>query len=101
MAGAIKFGPDVHFIEHEEYGESPLLKDAFLTSIRRYFPSIDPDKLHPDYAGIRPKLSQKGDDFNIQFPDDHGIEGVINLFGIESPGLTPSLAIADYIKERI
>ena len=101
MAGGVRFGPDVHFIEHEEYNVSPSLKDNFLNSIRHYFPSIDPDKLQPDYAGIRPKLSQNGEDFNIQFAQDHGIEGLINLFGIESPGLTSSLAIAAYIKERV
>lgn len=101
MAGGIKFGPDVHFVEHEEYNVSPSLKKNFLTSIQHYYPGIDSDKLHPDYAGIRPKLSKDGLDFNIQFEDTHAIEGLVNLFGMESPGLTSSLAIADYIKEKL
>lgn len=101
MAGGVKFGPNVEFIEHEEYTVSTHIKKDFVNSIKHYLPQIDENKLQPDYAGIRPKLSQKGTDFNIQFPNDHGIEGLINLFGIESPGLTSSLAIADYIQEKI
>ncbi|MBT4145469.1 MAG: NAD(P)/FAD-dependent oxidoreductase [Kordiimonadaceae bacterium] len=100
-AGGVKFGPDVKFIEHEEYTVSPSLKNDFLNSIRHYFPTVDPEKLNADYAGIRPKLSKDGLDFCIQFEKDHKIKGLINLFGIESPGLTASLAIADYIKEKI
>ncbi len=101
MSGKVKFGPDVHFIEQEEYSVSIKLKTAFLRSIKHYFPKIDETKLHPDYAGIRPKLTKEGIDFDIQFPKNHAIEGLVNLFGIESPGLTSSLAIADYVAENI
>ncbi|HPF45609.1 MAG TPA: NAD(P)/FAD-dependent oxidoreductase [Emcibacteraceae bacterium] len=101
MAGGVKFGPDVHFIDHENYSVDPALKDDFVNSVKRYFPAIDADKLHPGYAGIRPKLSRHGKDFNIQFEKEHAIKGLVNLFGMESPGLTASLAIADYITEKL
>lgn len=101
MAGGVKFGPDVEFIQHEEYDVMNSSKKTFLDLIKTYYPSIDETKLHPDYAGIRPKTSKKGDDFNIQFEAEHGIIGLVNLFGIESPGLTASLAIADHVTEKI
>ena len=101
MAGGVKFGPDVEFTTHEEYNVNPDLKDAFLQSIKRYFPDVDAEKLYPDYAGIRPKLSKDGKDFLIQFAEDHDIKGLINLFGMESPGLTSCLAIADYVMEKL
>ncbi|MCP5381854.1 MAG: NAD(P)/FAD-dependent oxidoreductase [Kordiimonadaceae bacterium] len=101
IAGGVKFGPDVHFIHHEDYSVDPALKDAFVDSVKRYFPGINPEKLHPGYAGIRPKLSKTGEDFNIQFEKVHGIKGLVNLFGMESPGLTASLAIADYVTEKL
>jgi L-2-hydroxyglutarate oxidase LhgO len=101
MSGKVKFGPDVHFIEQEDYSINLELKGAFLKSIKHYFPKIDETKLRPDYAGIRPKLAKEGIDFDIQFPKNHAIEGLVNLFGIESPGLTSSLAIADYVAENI
>ncbi len=101
MAGGVKFGPDVEFVEIEEYTVNISIKPKFLEAIRHYFPDIDPSKLNPDYAGIRPKLSKDGKDFIIQSAREHGIEGLINLFGIESPGLTSCLAIADHIKEKI
>ncbi len=92
MAGGVKFGPDVEFVQHEDYSVSPSLKKNFLNSIRHYFPDVNPVKLSPDYAGIRPKLSKDGLDFMIQFEQDHGIPGLVNLFGMESPGLTSCLA---------
>ena len=101
MGGAVKFGPDVVYVSDEEYGLNTSNKEKFINSIKHYFPSIDPKKLTPSYAGIRPKLSKDGLDFNIQSPKEHGIEGLINLFGIESPGLTSCLAIADYVTEKL
>lgn len=101
MAGGVKFGPDVEFIEDENYTVNQSLKEKFIKSIGHYFPGIDPSKLNPDYAGIRPKLSKDGEDFMIQSSCEHGIEGLINLFGIESPGLTSCLAIADHVKEKL
>lgn len=100
MAGGVKFGPDVEFVEHEDYVVSSSLKTKFLEAIRHYFPTVDPEKLNPDYAGIRPKLTHDGLDFVIQSSSDHDIEGLVNLFGIESPGLTSCLAIADHVKEQ-
>lgn len=99
--GGVKFGPDINFVDQLDYNVPIELKEKFLTAVKRYFPKVDPEKLHPDYSGIRPKLSQAGLDFNIQFQDTHGIEGLINLFGMESPGLTSSLAIGDYIRGKI
>lgn len=101
MSGAVRFGPDVEFVQHEEYNVNNSSKKIFLDLIKTYYPSIDETKLHPDYAGIRPKISKQGEDFNIQFETEHGIRGLVNLFGIESPGLTASLAIADYVTEKI
>lgn len=101
MGGGVKFGPDVIYVKHEEYNLKTSNKKKFIDSIKHYFPNIDPEKLTPDYAGIRPKLSKDGLDFNIQSPKEHGIEGLVNLFGIESPGLTSCLAIADYVTERL
>ncbi len=101
MAGGVKFGPNVEFIEKEDYTVNHSIKDDFVKSIKNYLPNIDEDKLQPDYAGIRPKLCKEGTDFDIQFPSDHDIEGLVNLFGMESPGLTSSLAIAEYIKAGI
>ena len=100
-AGAVIFGPDMHYVEHEKYDVNHSLKIDFVNSIKKYFPGIDDTKLRADYAGIRPKLSKDGLDFCIQFKKNHAIKGLINLFGIESPGLTASLAIADYIKEQM
>jgi L-2-hydroxyglutarate oxidase LhgO len=100
-AGEVKFGPDINIVEHEEYDINPSIKTKFIESITKYFPKLDPKKLRPDYAGIRPKLSKEGLDFCIQSTDTHGIEGLINLFGMESPGLTSSLAIGEYVKDKI
>ena len=74
-----------------------LNKTKFIDSIKNYFPKINTEKLTPDYAGIRPKLSKDGEDFLIQTSKDHKLPGLINLFGMESPGLTSCLAIAEYV----
>lgn len=104
LAGQVRFGPDTQYIEGIDYsfpedGTSPL-KERFATSIRRYFPGLDIERLQPSYSGIRPKLSganEPAQDFMIQAQQDHQVEGLVNLFGIESPGLTSSLAIADRV----
>ncbi len=101
MTGRVKFGPDVDHVTHENYSISNSIKTDFIKSIKHYFPDLNPDKLTPDYAGIRPKLSKDGLDFNIQFKKNHDIEGLVNLFGIESPGLTSCLAIADFVAEQL
>ena len=100
LAGRMRFGPDVEWIEHEDYEVDPRRADIFYERIRTYWPSLPDDSLAPDYAGIRPKLTGKGDsaaDFMIDAPAQHGLPGLIQLFGIESPGLTSSLSLAEEV----
>ena len=89
----------------QRFSKNPLnLKDKFLNSISQYWPEINPDKLHPDYTGIRPKITKPNEpmqDFNIQTKNHHGLERLINLQGIESPGLTSSLAIGKYVNNLL
>lgn len=104
LAGQSKFGPDMEWVETIDYLFDESLKDKFIHSIRKYWPQIDSEKLQPDYSGIRPKIYQQNEsqaDFLISSPDDHKLEGFFNLQGIESPGLTSSLAIADYVGKTI
>ncbi len=99
-----RFGPDVEWVGQIDYRVEESRKPAFLTAARRIWPAIDPDKLQPGYAGIRPKIAGPGEppgDFVISGPDDHGCAGLVNLFGIESPGLTASLAIGDRVVEAL
>ena len=101
LAGQVKFGPDVQYVEVESYEIDAGLEHAFFESISRYFPGIHRDALVPAYAGIRPKTQAPGQaptDFEIRHEDALGFEGWVNLFGIESPGLTSSLAIAEYVE---
>ncbi len=103
-AGQLRFGPDVEYVPEEDYCVSPARAREFCTAIRRYYPGLQEDRLVPGYAGIRPKLQGPGEspaDFLIQGPRDHGIQGLIQLFGIESPGLTSSLAIADHVNRML
>lgn len=98
LAGQARFGPDVEWIERIDYTVDPSRARSFYAAIRTYWPDLPDGALQPDYAGIRPKLQTAGEpakDFMIQGPADHGIRGLVNLFGIESPGLTAALAIAD------
>ena len=102
LAGQARFGPDVEWVDHigraEDYAVDPRRADRFYAAIRRYWPALPDGALAPGYAGIRPKISGPGEpaaDFVIQGPAEHGIAGLVNLFGIESPGLTASLALAD------
>jgi L-2-hydroxyglutarate oxidase LhgO len=100
LAGRARFGPDVEWVETRDYRVDPARADSFYAAIRRYWPDLPDGALQPDYAGIRPKIAGPGApaaDFVIEGPRDHGIAGLVNLFGIESPGLTASLAIADHV----
>jgi L-2-hydroxyglutarate oxidase LhgO len=102
LAGQARFGPDVEWIEAIDYQVDPARAERFYPAIRRYWPALPDGALMPGYAGIRPKIVPKAiatQDFVIQGPRQHGIDGLINLFGIESPGLTSCLAIADLVGE--
>jgi len=98
-AGQARFGPDVRWIKAVDYNFDDSKRALFIGAIRRYYPGIDSRELVPGYTGIRPKIVGPGEpaaDFVIQHQRDHGIRGLINLFGIESPGLTAALAIGQY-----
>ncbi|GIK96782.1 MAG: dehydrogenase [Alphaproteobacteria bacterium] len=100
MAGQARFGPDVEWIDEVDYAVDPVRAEPFYAAIRRYWPGLPDGALTPAYAGIRPKLQTPNgpaQDFLIQGPLAHGVPGLVNLFGIESPGLTSSLAIADEV----
>lgn len=110
LAGRTRFGPDVEWLppgaaaSPPDYSVDPARAGAFATAIRRYWPGLPEGALYPDYAGIRPKLAPRGSpdaDFRIDGPEVHGVEGLVNLFGIESPGLTASLAIAEEVAARL
>lgn len=104
LSGQGRFGPDVEWVDRIAYGVDPDRAPLFYSAIRRYWPDLPDDALRPGYSGIRPKLQGPGDaarDFVIQLPDATGINGFIALYGIESPGLTSCLAIADYVAERV
>lgn len=100
LAGQARFGPDTEWVDAIDYRVEPRRADAFYAAIRRYWPALPDGALAPAYAGIRPKIVGPGEpaaDFVIQGPAVHGVPGLVNLFGIESPGLTASLAIADAV----
>ncbi|GGD82620.1 NAD(P)/FAD-dependent oxidoreductase [Croceicoccus mobilis] len=104
IAGQARFGPDVEWIEEVDYTVDPARHERFADAARRIWPALDPERLQPGYAGVRPKLSRPGEaaaDFVISGPDDHGCEGLVNLFGIESPGLTASMAIAREVAAKL
>ncbi len=104
LAGQTRFGPDVSWVADINYDFDSTRKAEFASAIRQYYPDLDSDRLIPAYTGIRPKLSGPGEkvaDFEIQAADKHGIDGLINLFGIESPGFTASLAIGDYVHKAL
>jgi L-2-hydroxyglutarate oxidase LhgO len=104
MAGQLRFGPDITWVDHIDFTFNEALKEKFVNSIHNYWPDMDPEKLQPDYVGIRPKLqnpNEKMKDFSILGPEDHGVNGLINLQGIESPGVTSCLAIGNYMSEII
>ena len=106
LGGQVRFGPDVEWIEgHDyEYSVDPKRADLFYEAVRRYYPALADGAIQPGYCGIRPKLQAPGEaarDFMVQGPADHGIDGLVNLYGIESPGLTASLAIADCVADHL
>jgi L-2-hydroxyglutarate oxidase LhgO len=104
MGGQVRFGPDVAWTDTIDYRVEEEIKSDFAQAIRRYFPTLDVLRLTPGYCGIRPKLSGPGQpaaDFLIQGPETHGQSGLVNLYGIESPGLTASLAIAEHVARVI
>ncbi|MFT3954892.1 MAG: NAD(P)/FAD-dependent oxidoreductase [Piscinibacter sp.] len=109
LAGQARFGPDVQWLppgspDDIDYRVDPSRADAFYAEIRRYWPELRDGTLLPAYSGVRPKLQGPGEaagDFVLQGPAEHGVAGLVNLFGIESPGLTASLAIADEVLARL
>jgi len=104
LGGRARFGPDVEWIDRVDYAVDPARGHGFYAAIRRYWPALPDDALVPDYAGVRPKIQGPGEparDFLVVGPKQHGVAGLVNLFGIESPGLTSSMAIADYVANMI
>lgn len=104
LAKQARFGPDVEWIDKVDYTLDERRGVFFYADIRRYWPDLPEGSLNPGYAGVRPKLSRAGEpaaDFVIEGPAEHGIARLVNLFGIESPGLTASLALADEVVTRL
>lgn len=105
LNGRARFGPDVEWIQTEDYAVDPKRSKVFYDAIRRYWPGLPDASLMADYSGIRPKLTRQGDkhtaDFRISGASDHNVPGYIGLYGIESPGLTSSLAIADHVRDML
>lgn len=104
LAGQARFGPDVEWISQVDFRVDPGRREHFARSVRRWWPALDPDRLQPAYAGVRPKLAgpEGGfEDFRILGPQQHGVPGLVQLFGIESPGLTASLAIAERVAREL
>ncbi|MCO4860131.1 NAD(P)/FAD-dependent oxidoreductase [Cupriavidus sp. WGlv3] len=100
LGGQARFGPNVRWIDEIEYGVDAADADAFYDEVRRYWPGLADGALQPGYAGIRPKISgphEAAADFRIDGPAVHGVSGLVHLFGIESPGLTSSLALAERV----
>ena len=105
LAGRMRLGPDVEWLDpidpdNLDYAVDPARANGFYDAVRRYWPGLPDGTLQPDYAGCRPKLAataQEGADFRIDGAEVHGVAGLVNLFGIESPGLTSALAIADEV----
>lgn len=102
LGNRVKFGPDFAWTDRVDYRFDESREEAFYKSIRRYYPGLQDGALVPGYTGIRPRITGPGEpaqDFLIQGPETHGVPGLVNLFGIESPGLTSSLAIADHVAQ--
>ena len=100
LAGQARFGPDVEWVDEIGYDVDPHRSAGFADAIRKYWPGLPDDALAPAYSGVRPKLGGPSDpvaDFRIDGRERHGIPGLVNFFGIESPGLTASLAIAERV----
>jgi L-2-hydroxyglutarate oxidase LhgO len=104
LGGAARFGPDVEWVDVADYSVDARRADGFYSAIRSYWPALPDGALQPAYSGIRPRISAPGApavDFRIDGPAEHGVPGIINLFGIESPGLTASLAIARIVAGKV
>ena len=109
LAGQARFGPDAEWLDVQraddiDYRVDPARADAFYADVRRYWPALPDGALQPAYSGVRPKIHGPGEpapDFCVQGPGEHGVAGIVNLFGIESPGLTSCLALADEVLARL
>lgn len=104
LGGQARFGPDVEWVERIDYRVNPAWAEDFYAAIRRYWPGLPDNSLQPAYSGIRPKISGPGEpaaDFRINGPTVHGVPGLVNLFGIESPGLTSCLALAERVIKQL
>ena len=104
LGGQAVFGPDLAYVETEDYSVDPNKRAAFAQYIRKFWPAVPEHLLSPDYAGIRPKIHGPGEpqpDFRLDGPAVHGLEGLVALFGIESPGLTSSMAIGEAVADRL
>jgi L-2-hydroxyglutarate oxidase LhgO len=104
LGGVARFGPDLEWVDHEDYKVDPARAASFYKIVRRFWPSLPDGALQPDYAGIRPKLHGPGQaqgDFVIDDESAHGLANLVCLFGIESPGLTSSLAIGEEVADRL
>lgn len=104
LGGRAHFGPDLEWVDGEDYSLNPARAESFYAAVRKFWPSLKDGALVPDYVGIRPKIHGPGQpqpDFRIDGADVHGVEGVVALFGIESPGLTSSMAIAEEVAAKL
>lgn len=104
LAGQVRFGPDSQYCSGVDYRFDPRRQARFSNAIRRWFPQLDEARLQPGYVGVRPRLAGPREDFAdfvISGPTEHGVAGIINLFGIESPGLTACLALAEEVAARV
>lgn len=104
LDGTTRFGPDVEWVERPDYSIDPARAESFYAAIREYWPTIPQGSLQPAYAGVRPKLVGPGAapaDFEIEGPAQHGVAGLVSLLGIESPGLTSSLAIGELVAGQV
>ncbi len=104
MAGAVRFGPDIQWVDVLDYAMPAGLAEKFTQAVQTYWPAVTSRSLTPSYCGIRPKTHGPDEsfaDFSVQFKDNHGIAGLVSLFGIESPGITASLAIASHVADGL
>jgi L-2-hydroxyglutarate oxidase LhgO len=102
--GQGKFGPDLAWVEDRDYQVDPTSREKFAEAVGRYWDGLDPDRLQPGYAGIRPRTYGPEDpqgDWQIDFETDHGVPGLVNLLGIETPGLTASMAVANFVADGL
>jgi L-2-hydroxyglutarate oxidase LhgO len=102
LAGQARFGPDVEWVPEPDYTVDPRRAESFYAAIRRYWPALPDGALQPGYAGVRPKIVPPAvakQDFVVQGPAAHGVAGLVNLFGIESPGLTAAIALAELVRD--